>query len=132
MSKSVVLVLELNHESEYGEYANTPVFNAHGDIIGWTGGEVPESGHSCEFNALNDEGFTSCASSTTVNKLRDENIKLRDIAHDMWRLLLATGNDDLVLSIEASGVVKEVIDAEELAKTMRELGIEVYQWVPAH
>ena len=57
--------------------------------------------------------------------LKNENAKLRDIAHDMWRLLLATGNDDLVLSIEVSGVAKEVIDAEELAKTMRELGIEV-------
>ena len=60
-----------------------------------------------------------------ADRLEAENEKLRDIAHDMWRLLLATGNDDLVLSIEASGVVKEVIDAEELAKTMRELGIEV-------
>jgi hypothetical protein len=83
MSKSVVLVLEPNHESEYGEYANTPVFNAHGNIVGWTGGEVPESGHPCEFNVLNDEGFTSCASSTTVNKLRDENTKLRELVRDM-------------------------------------------------
>lgn len=56
----------------------------------------------------------------------EENAKLRELAHDMWRLLLATGNDDLVLSLEVNGVVKEVIDAEELAKTMRELGIEVY------
>jgi hypothetical protein len=83
MSKSVVLVLEPNHESEYGEYANTPVFNAHGNIVGWTGGEVPESGHPCEFNVLNDEGFTSCASSTTVNKLRDENTKLRELVRQV-------------------------------------------------
>lgn len=58
-------------------------------------------------------------------KDRDQNAKLREICADMWRLLLATGNDDLVLSIEANGVVKEIIDAEELAKAMRELGIEV-------
>ena len=57
--------------------------------------------------------------------LRCDNENLRELAHDMWRLLLATGNDDLVLSLEVNGLVKEVIDAEELAKTMRELGIEV-------
>lgn len=79
MRKSVVLTLESSHESEYGEYANIPVFNAHGDIIGWVGGEVLESGHPCEFNVLNDEGFTACASSTTVNKLRDENEKLLEL-----------------------------------------------------
>ena len=75
-------------------------------------------------SAFSDIGLAARAVSEN-NQLKSENTKLRDIAHDMWRLLLATGNDDLVLSIEASGVVKEVIDAEELAKTMRELGIEV-------
>ena len=60
-----------------------------------------------------------------ADRLVAENAKLRDTAHKMWCLLVATGNDDLVISIEANGIVKEIIDAEELAKTMRELGIEV-------
>ena len=60
-----------------------------------------------------------------VDELEAENARLRELVRDMWRLLLATGNDDLVLSLEINGVVKEVIDADELAKTMRELGIEV-------
>ena len=111
MSKSVVLVLEPNHESEYGEYANTPAFNAHGDIIGWTGGEVPESGHSCEFNVLNDEGFTTCASSTTVNTLQAENAKLRGLASLMWRELHA----------EQGSAQRRM----EISDRMRELGVEV-------
>jgi len=57
-------------------------------------------------------------------KVVGENDRLQELAKDMRRLLLATGNDDLVLSIEVNGVVKEVIDAEELAKAMRELGVD--------
>ena len=84
MEKAVVLMLDKSHESEYGEYANTPVYNFDGDIIGHPGGEVPESGHPCEFNTLGDEGFTSCASSTAVNKLREENKELRDLVESMY------------------------------------------------
>ena len=66
-----------------------------------------------------------------IDHMRDaraDNAKLRELAHDMWRLLLATGNDDLVLSVAVNGVVKEVIDAEELAKAMCDLGIEETDW----
>ncbi len=56
-------------------------------------------------------------------KVASENDRLQKLAKDMWRLLLATGNDDLVLSIEVNGVVKEAIDADELAKAMRVLGL---------
>lgn len=77
MSKSVVLTLESRFMDECGEYANLPVFNAHGSIVGYVGGEVPESGNPCEFNRLNDEGFTFCASATEVVRLKAENAKLR-------------------------------------------------------
>lgn len=70
MSKFVTLTLDPKHESEYGEYANLPVFDSHGNIIGWVGGEVPESGHPCEFNVMGDDGFTSCHSSTEIMRLR--------------------------------------------------------------
>lgn len=83
MSKSVVLVLKSSYQQDYGEHANVPVYNSNGEIVGWTGGEVPEYGHPCEFNVLNDEGFTACASSTTVSRLRREDAKLRELVYDM-------------------------------------------------
>ena len=83
MSKAVVLVLEPRFESEYGEYANLAVLNAHGDVIGWAGGEVPESGHPCEHNVMDDEGFTLCASSSEIMRLRQENARLRDLLQDV-------------------------------------------------
>lgn len=83
MTKFVTLVLEPRFEDEYGEYANLPVFNAHGDIVGYTGGEVPEVGNPCEFNVMNEEGFPVCYSVAEVAKLRKyahvlelENIRL--------------------------------------------------------
>jgi hypothetical protein len=75
---------------EYGEYANLPVFNAHGSIVGYVGGEVPESGNSCEFNRLDNEGFTYCASATEVVRLMAENAKLytqlADVTESMGRV----------------------------------------------
>ena len=107
MSKSVVLVLEPSHESEYGEYSNIAVFNAHGDIIGWVGGEVPESGHPCEFNILDEEGFTACASSTTVNRLRAENERLRSCLSD------DAENERLIM-----GEYKQLREENERLRTM--------------
>lgn len=85
MSKNVVLTLESRFMDEYGEYANLPVFNAHGSIVGYVGGEVPESGNPCEFNRLNDEGFTFCASATEVVRLKAENAKLRKLIRELFR-----------------------------------------------
>lgn len=84
MSKFVTLVLEPSFNDEYGEYANLPVFNAHGDVVGYTGGEVPEAGNPCEFYVMDEEGFPVCHSASEnaklrkqVERLRTENAKLR-------------------------------------------------------
>lgn len=124
MSKSVVLVLKSGYEQDYGEHTNTPVFNAHGETIGWTGGEVPEYGHPCEFNALGDEGFASCASSVTVNRLRDENAKLLELAR--WQDVLTNAvhvywaNPDSNLD-DASAMLRAT---SKVLALKRELGIE--------
>lgn len=83
MSKNVILTLESRFTDEYGEYANLPVLNAHGDIVGYVGGEVPESGNPCEFNMLDGEGFSSCASATEVVRLSAENSKLHELVDYM-------------------------------------------------
>lgn len=130
MSKSVVLVLKSGYEQDYGEYANTPVFNAHGEIIGWTGGEVPEYEHPCEFNALNDDGFTSCASSATVNRLRDENTKLREQINKLKKLVWQY-NSALNCLLKTGICTRQCVacwtfmDPAWLEDRMRELGIEV-------
>ena len=76
MSKFVTLVLEPRFSDEYGEYANLPVFNAHGDVVGYTGGEVPETGNPCEFCVMDEEGFPVCHSAS-------KNVKLRELCADM-------------------------------------------------
>ena len=102
----------------------TPVF-AHKDDFMWIESIV------CKYDSDIDdieepefEFMRSTVHSESNDALKAENDKLRELAKDMWRLLLVTGNDDLVLSIEVNGVVKETIDAEELAKAMRKLEIE--------
>ena len=98
MSKVVTLTLNPSHESKYGEYANLPVFDAHGNTIGYAGGEVPEHGHPCEFKVIGDEGFTSCASSSEILRLRDENAKL----HDALKALMVGTNAELCADRDAA------------------------------
>jgi len=110
MSKVVTLTLNPSHESKYGEYTNLPVFDAHGNIIGYAGGEVTEHGHPCEFKVIGDEGFTSCVSSSEILRLRDENAELRKVAVSHYKDMLWSDN------------ALEHIMAK---KKLRELGIEV-------
>lgn len=114
MSKSVVLTLESRFMDEYGEYANLPVFNAHGSIVGYVGGEVPESGNPCEFNRLNDEGFTFCASATEVVRLKAENAKLRELV----KHLRECTRHNVCAVCEYAG------DACDFDYDMRELGVD--------
>jgi len=110
MSKSVVLTLESRFMDEYGEYANLPVFNAHGGIVGYVGGEVPESGNPCEFNRLDDEGFTYCASATEVVRLKAENAKLRELVCHLWYV-----KPRGVTSVLVEG---KLVDLEELMESV--------------
>lgn len=84
MEKAVVLMLDKSHEPEYGEYVNTPVYNADGDHIGHTGMELPESGYDCEYRVLDNEGFASCASFSQILRLKKENKELRDLVESMY------------------------------------------------
>lgn len=123
MSKNVVLTLESRFMDEYGEYANLPVFNAHGSIVGYVGGEVPESGNPCEFNRLNDEGFTFCASATEVVRLKADNAKLRELAAKMAEALRVGGewcDRECIVVFGCDGM-----DECPVAKELRELRIEV-------
>lgn len=79
MSKKVALALKPEFEDRYGEYTNIPVFNVHEEIIGWTGGELPKSGHKCEFNILDDDGFTACVSALILADLKAKNAKLHEL-----------------------------------------------------
>lgn len=83
MSKFVTLVLEPRFNDEYGEYANLPVFNAHGDVVGYTGGEVPETGNPCEFYVMDEEGFPVCHSASENAVLRQQ---LADVTESMGRV----------------------------------------------
>ena len=132
MSKVVALVL--SKYENYGEYANLPVYNAHGDLVGWTGGELPESGHVCEHAVLDGEGFPSCHSSSEIVKLRAENAKLRELAERAWksaeRLCQAFDGpcrDDGVTIYKPCpmGERDEECIYGQLKRDLRELGIEV-------
>ena len=101
---------------EYGEYANLPVFNAHGDIVGYVGGEVPESGNPCEFNRLGDEGFTYCASATEVVMLKAENDRLRELVLAAWKCIHS--------GVTCSGC-RTIAGGCTLQTAMHDLGIEV-------
>ena len=107
MSKFVTLVLETRFNDEYGEYANLPVFNAHGDVVGYTGGEVPETGNPCEFYVMDEEGFPVCHSAS-------ENAKLR-----------RAFNETLIRLVAANNVAASSCMDDEYLELMRELGIEV-------
>ena len=62
----------------YEQWVNTPVYTRdYEDCVGWLGCELPEDGHSCEFAELAGDGAVTCTSSSEVNRLRDENEKLR-------------------------------------------------------
>ena len=121
MSKNVVLTLESRFMDEYGEYANLPVFNAHGSIVGYVGGEVPESGNPCEFNRLDDEGFTFCASSAEVVRLKAENAKLRELVRDLKHCI------DRYHECEGCdfNIGADCLLFVNINKRIRELGIEV-------
>lgn len=68
----------------YEQWVNVPVYTRdYEDCVGWLGCELPEDGHSCEFAELAGDGAVTCASSSKVNRLRDENAKLRESVRNL-------------------------------------------------
>lgn len=61
-----------------------------------------------------------------LDELNEERHELLEVAHVLWAMLVASGNDDLVLEIETSAG-KSTISAEELAGKLRHLGVRVDQ-----
>lgn len=140
MSKFVTLALEPRFNDEYGEYANLPVFNAHGDVVGYTGGEVPETGNPCEFYVMDEEGFPVCHSASENAALRQQ---LTDVAESMGRIeercarlrelvrryVEYTSQDRCEGCVCKSrcndGEVEECWQRTEIRKLARELGVEV-------
>ena len=132
MSKFVTLVLEPRFNDEYGEYANLPVFNAHGDVVGYTGGEVPETGNPCEFYVMDEEGFPVCHSASENAKLvmklnaehlvrqnvERENAKLRELVRDVVLLAGLNGCDVTKMQMHAHGG-----DWRTIWERMAELGV---------
>ena len=66
------------------------------------------------------------AQAVELDELNEERHELLEVAHVLWAMLVASGNDDLVLEIETSAG-KSTISAEELAGRLRHLGVRVDQ-----
>ena len=129
MSKLVTLVLEPRFNDEYGEYANLPVFNAHGDVVGYTGGEVPETGNPSEFYVMDEEGFPVCHSASENAALRQQ---LADVTESMGRVeercaKLRELVREMYAAIDMADYVHDFDDPMHFmfVDDMRELGVEV-------
>ena len=129
MSKLVTLVLEPRFNDEYGEYANLPVLNAHGDVVGYTGGEVPETGNPCEFYVMDEEGFPVCHSASENAALRQQ---LADVTESMGRVeercaKLRELVREMYAAIDMADYVHDFDDPMHFmfVDDMRELGVEV-------
>lgn len=66
------------------------------------------------------------AQAVELDELNEERHEILDYAHLLWALLVASGNDDLVLEM-TKGELRMTIDAEELAGRLRHLGVKVDQ-----
>lgn len=79
----------------YEQWVNTPVYtHDYEDCVGWLGCELPEGGHSCEFAELAGDGAVTCASSSKVNRLRNENAKLREQGSRLFDKTLELGTEN--------------------------------------
>jgi hypothetical protein len=69
---------------------------------------------------------SNSALAVELDELNEERNELLDYAHLLWALLVASGNDDLVLEM-MMGERRITIDAEEMAGRLRHLGVKVDQ-----
>lgn len=68
------------------QFTGTPIYIHSGvgeELVGWLGCPLPTNGYPCEHMGMGDEGSTACWSSTEINRLREENDKLRELISDM-------------------------------------------------
>lgn len=63
-----------------------------------------------------------------IERIEKENAKLRELLQDAWSILVLTGNDDVVAVVSKSGATMWTIDADEISKAVKELGLEVQPW----
>ena len=105
------------------------MFNAHGDVVGYTGGEVPETGNPCEFYVMDEEGFPVCHSASENAALRQQ---LADVTESMGRVeercaKLRELVREMYAAIDMADYVHDFDDPMHFmfVDDMRELGVEV-------
>lgn len=69
---------------------------------------------------------SNSALAVELDELNEERHEILDYAHLLWALLVASGNDDLVLEV-MMGERRITINAEEMAGRLRHLGVKVDQ-----
>ena len=69
---------------------------------------------------------SNSALAVELDELNEERNELLDYAHLLWALLVASGNDDLMLEM-MMGERRITIDVEKMAGRLRHLGVKVDQ-----
>jgi len=91
-----VMALTLAHtrENECDTLEGHAMYDSSGEVVGWLGQVMDESGYPCEYMGMGGEGYTSCWSSSEISRLRAENAKLKALVRDMYTCINhVTGTD---------------------------------------
>jgi len=103
------------------QFTGTPIF-VHGgvddELVGWLGCPLPTSGYPCEHMGMGDEGSTACWSATEINRLREENSKLRALLSDALIVMEFSGRQYLDEYLREE-------DGTTLIRELKSVGIEV-------
>ena len=96
-------------EDECDTLEGHAMYDSSGEVVGWLGQVMEESGYPCEHMGMGDEGYTSCWSSSEISRLKEENARLRELAETLWM----------------AGDYRAFVGRAELAERLHEAGIEV-------